>query len=269
MSGATDTLRGFVRDRAGISMGADKDYLIVSRLEPQLRVWNVPDLDTLAQRVRQQPNGALAGHVVAALTINETLWFRDGRPFELLTKVVLPDLLARPGADRNLAIWSAACSTGQEVYSIAMTLRDEEARLRGWTTSVLGSDICEPAVGRARNGVYSQFEVQRGLPIQKLVKYFDQVGTEWRVKPALREQVSFRALNLMDLPAILGPFQVVFCRNVLIYFDVDVKARVLSAIARRMRPGGYLLLGAAETTLGITTAFVPVAGHSGLYRLPG
>lgn len=269
MSGATDALRSFVRDRAGINMGADKDYLIVARLEPQLRGWGVSSLDSLAARLRQQPSCNLANEVVAALTINETLWFRDGKPFEMLSKVVLPEILARQANDRTLAIWSAACSTGQEVYSIGMALRDEAARLAGWNTSILGSDISEPAVTRARAGVYSQFEVQRGLTIHRLVRHFDQVGSDWRVRDELRGNISFQVINLLNPPAMLGSFNVVFCRNVLIYFDVDTKARVLSAIGRRLRPGGFLLLGAAETTMGVTTAFTPVPGCSGLYRYAG
>jgi chemotaxis protein methyltransferase CheR len=266
MSGATEAIRGFVRNRAGISLGADKDYLVLSRLEPRLRGWRVPTLDNLVERLRSQPTGSLANDVVAALTTNETLWFRDGKPFEALRDIILPDLLARRAADRTLAIWSAACATGQEVYSIAMTLRDEGEKLRNWRTSILGSDICEPAVNRARAGCYTQFEVQRGLPIQRLVRYFEQAGDAWRVRPELRAGVDFRTLNLLDLPGGLGPFDVVFCRNVLIYFDIDVKLHVLTAIAGRLRPSGYLILGGAESTLGLATPFAPVPDSTGIYR---
>lgn len=266
---ALEELRGFVRKRAGISMGPDKDYLVRARLEPQLREWGVTSLNGLAERVRTQPNSKVAASVVAALTTNETLWFRDSRPFDNLRKVVLPDLVKRRAAQRGLAIWSAACSTGQEVYSIMMTLRDEEAQLRGWTTNLLASDICEPALERARKGRYSQFEVQRGMPIQRLVRDFEQVGAEWQVRAPLREGITFRLLNLLELPPDIGPFDIVFCRNVLIYFEVDVKARVLSALAQRSRPGGYLFLGGAETTLGITQEFLPVSGVAGLYQKRG
>ncbi len=267
MTRATEALRGFVRGRAGISMGADKDYLILSRLEPQLRNWGMTSLDGLAAHLSANPGGKVARQVVSALTINETLWFRDGKPFEYLTKTILPDILLRKAKEKSLAIWSAACSTGQEVYSIGMALRDEDARLRDWSISILGSDICEPALERARAGIYTQFEVQRGLPIQRLVRYFEQSGQDWSVRKELREKIAFRQMNLLDVPSGIGPFDVVFCRNVLIYFDVDVKAKVLAAIAGRMRPSGYLLLGSAETTIGISTAFVPVPGAAGLYRL--
>jgi chemotaxis protein methyltransferase CheR len=266
MMAATEALRGFVRGRAGISMGAEKDYLIRSRLEPHLGNWRVSSLDALAAHVGSNPHGPVAQQVVAALTINETLWFRDGKPFDYLRQLILPSIVERK-TDQNLSIWSAACSTGQEVYSIAMTLADEEAKLRGWNQSIMGSDICEPAVERAKTGSYSQFEVQRGLPIQRLVRNFTQKGQEWVVRPELRGRVSFKLLNLMELPPMMGPFDVVFCRNVLIYFDVDTKRKVLSAIAQRMKPNGYLLLGSAETTLGVSDRFALVPSAAGLYRL--
>jgi chemotaxis protein methyltransferase CheR len=270
MSGAMEAIRGFVRNRAGISLGADKDYLVISRLEPRLSGWHLPSLDKLAERLRSQPTGSLANDVVAALTTNETLWFRDGKPFEALRAVILPDLLCRRDAGRQqsarrLAIWSAACATGQEVYSIAMTLQDTAA-VRDCQVSILGSDICEPAVARARSGRYTQFEVQRGLSIQHLVRYFEQNGNDWCVRPELRAGVAFRTLNLLDLPAGLGPFDAVFCRNVLIYFDIDVKCQVLAAIAARLRPGGYLVLGGAETTLGLASPFASVPDTTGVYR---
>ena len=266
MSGATEALRCFVRNRAGINLGADKDYLVVSRLGPQLSGWDVQSLDGLADRLRAQPKGPLADQVIAALTINETLWFRDGKPFDALRNTIIPDLVSRNTTDRTLSIWSAACSTGQEVYSIAMTLREEEAQLRGLQATILGSDICEPVLARARSGIYTQFEVQRGLQIQRLVRYFEDLGSEWRVRPELRTGIEFRALNLLDLPAGLGPFDIIFCRNVLIYFEPQIKRNVLAALAARTKPGGYLALGGSETILDLTTAFSSVQGISGIYR---
>lgn len=266
MSGAMEALRGFVRDNAGINLGADKDYLVVSRLKPQLTSWNVATLDGLVDRLRAQPKGSLASQVIAALTINETLWFRDQKPFEALKSVIIPDLVSRVPADRPIAIWSAACSSGQEVYSIAMTMREEEQQLRGRRFGILGSDICEPVLARARSGIYSQFEVQRGLPVQRLVKYFEDLGGEWRVRTELRANIEFRALNLLDLPQNMGPFDIIFCRNVLIYFEPPIKRAVLASLAARTRPGGYLALGGAETTLGLTAAFTPLPGSAGVYR---
>lgn len=266
MIGATAALRCFVRNRAGVNLGADKDYLVISRLKPLLSGWNVKTLDALADRLRAEPRGQLGDQVIAALTINETLWFRDNKPFEALRSVIIPELVSGKTADRTLSIWSAACSTGQEVYSIAMTLREEEAQLRGVKTTILGSDICEPVLARARSGIYTQFEVQRGLPIQFLVRYFEDLGSEWRVRPELRHGVEFRALNLMELPPGLGLFDIVFCRNVLLYFEPDTKRKVLAALASKMKPGGYLALGGAESTLGLTTAFSPLSCSFGLYR---
>jgi chemotaxis protein methyltransferase CheR len=266
MSSASETLRGFVRTRAGISIGADKEYLLRARLEPQLKHWGMNNLDGLASHLTTNPGGKIANEVVAALTINETLWFRDGKPFDHIKNVVLPDILTRSG-DRNLTVWSAACSSGQEVYSIAMTLKESNITARNWTWSILGSDICEPVLERARAGVYSKFEVQRGLPIQRLVQYFEQLGQDYTVRKELRQNISFRSLNLTDLPLGIGPFDLVFCRNVLIYFEVDVKSKVLASIAKRMKPGGYLILGSAETTMGISKLYSPVPGASGLYRL--
>ena len=265
MSGATEALRGFVRSRAGISLDADKDYLVVSRLEPRLRGWQMPSLAALADHLRAQPTGQLADHVIAAMTTNETLWFRDGKPFDAMRNVVLPELLVTAAKERALRIWSAACSTGQEVYSLAI-VRQEEARLRGWRVSILGSDISAPALERARAGVYSQFEVQRGLSAKQLVQYFEEAGSDWRVRAELKAGIEFRLLNLLDVPRDIGLFDVVFCRNVLIYFEPEVKRKVLSEVASRLRPGGFLVLGGAETMLGLSTSFAAVPGSIGLYR---
>jgi chemotaxis protein methyltransferase CheR len=266
MTGATEALRSFVRGRAGINLGADKDYLVISRLKPLLSGWDVKTLDGLAERLRAEPRGSLADQVIAALTINETLWFRDSKPFEALRTVIIPELVSRKTADLTLSIWSAACSTGQEVYSIAMTLREAEAQLRGLKPTILGSDICEPVLARARSGIYTQFEVQRGLPIRLLVRYFEDLGSEWRVRPELRSGVEFRALNLMDVPPGQGSFDIVFCRNVLLYFEPDTKRKVLATLAAKIKPGGYLALGGAESTLGLTTAFSPLSCSFGLYQ---
>lgn len=266
MNEAISELREFVRRRSGINLGADKDYLVCSRLEPLLSGWSVPSLKVLAERLRIQPSSRMAEEVISALTTNETLWFRDGRPFEMLRTIVLPDLVARNASSRAMSFWSAACSTGQEIYSIAMLLRDEEPRLKGWNLSLTASDISEPALARARTGRYSQFEVQRGLPTQKLTRDFDKAGDEWKVKSEISRSVRFLRVNLLEIPADIGPFDVVFCRNVLIYFEIDIKSRVLDAIASRTRSGGYLFLGGAETATGLTRHFAPASGIHGLYQ---
>ncbi|MBK1656622.1 CheR family methyltransferase [Paracraurococcus ruber] len=262
---ALATIRDVVQRRSGIAMAADKDYLVAARLEPLLPQLGVATTVALADRIGRQNDARLAMLVTDALTTNETLWFRDGRPFDLLRDVVVPDILERRAAERELRFWSAACSTGQEPYSLAILLAEDTARLAGWRWRILGTDLSATAVARAREARYSQFEVQRGLSAHRLIKHFSKDGEAWRLKEALRAAVELREANLLSLPP-LGPFDAVMCRNVLIYFDVPTKRAVLDAVAARLRPGGWLLLGAAETTLGITSAFTPHPEHRGLYR---
>ena len=205
-------LGALVRQRSGIVVGRDKDYLLHNRLSPIAARRGMAGLTGLVAALRRRENEALVREVVEAMTTNETLFFRDARPFEVLRSEVLPALLAaRPG--RTLRIWSAACSTGQEPYSIAMLLKEEAARLAGWRVSILATDIARPVLAKARAGVYSQFEVQRGLPIRLLVKYFRQVGTQWELDLALRAMVEFREHNLIQDPAPGCGFDIVFCRK--------------------------------------------------------
>lgn len=262
---ALASIREAIHRRTGIAMGADKDYLVTSRLDPLLPRLGMSGMPALAEVLNRHPEGSVALAVMDALTTNETLWFRDGRPFDLLRDVVLPDLLAQTPMPRQLSLWSAACSTGQEPYSMAILLAEQQAKLGRCTTRILGTDICAAVVERARQASYGQFEMQRGLSIQRLVTHFDKEGAEWRLKAPLRAMVELRQANLLALPAI-GPFDAVMCRNVLIYFDVATKRTVLSGIAARLRLGGWLQLGAAETTLGLSTAFEPHSSHPSLYR---
>ncbi len=242
-----------VKSRSGIVLGTDKGYLVETRLEQLMRKGSLTSLAELTSRLRAQPGGALAREVVDAMTTNESLFFRDGKPFEHLRGVVLPKLQALHKPGRPLRIWSAAASSGQEPYSIAMTVAD--AGLPGRRVEILGTDISTEQLIRARDGLYTQFEVQRGLPIQSLVRYFKKDGAGWRVDAALRKQVEFREWNLLDDMRPLGSFDVVFCRNVLIYFDPPTKRKVLDAIWGRLDPAGFLYLGGAETTLGVSDKF--------------
>ena len=262
---ALATIRDTIRRRSGIAMAADKDYLVTSRLEPLLGQLGVPHLAALADKLALQPDGQTATAVVDALTTNETLWFRDGRPFDLVRDTILPTIVGGASAPRDLSIWSAACSTGQEPYSLAILMAEQRARLAGCRVRIVGTDISATALARAREARYSQFEMQRGLTIQRLIQHFTKDGLDWRLKPDLRAMVELHQANLLALPP-LGPFDIVMCRNVLIYFDVPTKRAVLSGIAARTKPGGWLLLGAAETTIGLTTAFQAEPGQSGLYR---
>jgi chemotaxis protein methyltransferase CheR len=199
------------------------------------------------------------------MTTNESLFFRDMAPFDLFRDVLLPRYLAARAATRRLRIWCAAASTGQEPYSLAILLNEAAPRLAGWHVEIVATDISTEVLEKARAGLYTQFEVQRGLPIQMLLKYFTQVGDQWQIAPQIRAMVDYRPLNLIKDFGPLGTFDIVYCRNVLIYFDSATKADVLKRMANVLPPDGSLLLGAAETVIGLTDAFAPEPGHRGLY----
>jgi len=264
-----DAIAKLIRARSGLVLGPDKLYLVEMRLAPLLRREGLRDLGALAERLRntiQAPRGIeLAREVVEAMTTNETLFFRDLKPFTHLRQQALPRLHQSRPPGRPLRIWSAAASTGQEAYSLAMVLAESRASLQGRPVEVLGTDLAREPVQRAREGLYTQFEVQRGLPVQMLVRYFDKEDAGWRVKAELRAAVKFREWNLLTDLTPLGTFDIVFCRNVLLYFDPPTKTRVLSAIARQMAPDGLLYLGGTETTLGLGTTFLPLATEHGVY----
>jgi chemotaxis protein methyltransferase CheR len=256
-----------ILDRTGLVLGPDKTYLIESRLTPVARKHGLSGLDVLATTLRQGRDAALLRDFTDALMTNESFFFRDGKPFEQFRTVVLPRLLAARAQQKQFRIWSAACSTGQEAYSLAMILREEAAKLQGWKIEIVGTDISQEVLGRAKSGVYTQFEVQRGLPIQLLVKYFKQDGDKWQLSADIRNMVQYREFNLLEEPGSLGRFDVVFCRNVLIYFDQGAKTMILDRIARLLPSDGLLYLGGAETVLGVSDRFEPLAGHRGIYAI--
>ena len=260
---AFTTIATFLHARSGLSIGPDKLYLLESRLAPVLATFGLIGLDALASRLAASPHGALANDVVEAMTINETLFFRDAKPFDHLRQTVLPALHARRSRGEMLRFWSAASSSGQEAYSLAMLLAESRTLLGDRRIEIVGTDISRAQVARAEAGIYSHFEAQRGLPIQSLVRHFDRDQNNWRIKPALRAAVSFRHANLLDDLSGLGRFDVVFCRNVLIYFDAATKRAVLDRIARQLAPDGMLYLGGAETTLGVTTRFTKSPAEPG------
>jgi len=245
----------------------DKAYLLESRLLPVARRRNMKSLDELVAALRGRPDGELVRDVVEAMTTNESFFFRDKKPFDQFAEIVLPHLLKARAGSRSFRIWSAACSSGQEAYSLAIILREQAARLSGWRYEIVATDLSREILAKAKAGIYSQFEVQRGLPITLLVKYFKQDGEKWRIDPALRAMVQFREFNLLEDPRALGTFDVVFCRNVLIYFDQATKASVLLRIRQVMPEDGFLYLGGAETVLGITDRFQPLAGERGIYTV--
>lgn len=260
-----DYLRKMLRERSGLVLSVDKQYLAESRLLPLARRHGFASVGELVAQLKM-PSCTLATEVVDAMTTNETFFFRDKIPFELLRDSVMPALLTARSHTKRVRIWCTAASTGQEPYSIAMTLREMGARLAGFQVDILATDLVVGALDRARNGLYTQFEVQRGLPIQLLIKYFTKVGEMWQIAPELRAMVQFRPLNLLYDFSTLGLFDLVFCRNVLIYFDQSTKVSVLDRIARQMPDDGFLILGAAETVVGLTEAFTPHPDKRGLYR---
>jgi chemotaxis protein methyltransferase CheR len=254
---------------SGLAIGPDKMYLVETRLTPLLRTHGLPNLDALAAALRTGGQRALERDVIDAMTTNESSFFRDDKPFTHFRTQALPRLMAARGAGTKLRIWSAAASTGQEAYSLAMILTELRASLGGRVVEILGTDLAREPLVRAREGLYTQFEMQRGLPVQMLLKYFRKEGEMWRIVDSIRAMASFREWNLLGDLRPLGKFDVVFCRNVLIYFDPPTKARALEAIARQMPPDGLLYLGGAETVLGITDRFVPIAGDRGVYGPAG
>jgi chemotaxis protein methyltransferase CheR len=263
MSAAFATIAEVLKARSGLVVGPDKLYLLETRLAPIIKRENFRDLSELSTKLR--PGSTLERDVVEAMTTNESLFFRDTKPFESIRKTVLPRLHAARPAGAPLRIWSAAASTGQEAYSIAMVVAELAPAMPGRRVEIVGTDIAREPLERARAGLYSQFEIQRGLPMQMLVKHFVKEDGQWRIKQALRDAVSFREWNLLSDLKPLGSFDIVFCRNVLIYFDPPTKRRVLDALAKQMPADGVLFLGGAETVLGLTEAFKPVPGENGTY----
>ena len=262
-----DYLRKVLRECSGLVLSAEKQYLAESRLLPVARRHGMTTLSELIAALKLRPISALASDVVEAMTTNETFFFRDKTPFAHFRDTMMPALIAARAKERRIRIWCAAASTGQEPYSLAMAMKEPEleAALAGYRVEIVATDLSAEVLERARSGMYSQFEVQRGLPIHLLVKYFKQTGDSWQIAPELRAMVQFRTLNLLNDFSPLGIFDVVFCRNVLIYFDQETKIGVFNRIAKRMPDDGFLSLGAAETVVGLTKAFKPVPDKRGLY----
>jgi len=264
-----EMIASMIRVRSGIVLGPDKLYLVETRLAPILRREGLRDLGSLAERlrdtVRDQRGTELAREVVEAMTTNETLFFRDSKPFVHLKQQALMRLHQVLPAGQPMRIWSAAASTGQEAYSLAMVVAEVRAAMPGRRVEIVGTDLARDPIRRAQEGVYTQFEVQRGLPVHMLVKYFDKVDQGWRVKDSLRSLVEFREWNLLSNLGQLGIFDIVFCRNVLIYFDPPTKGRVLEAISRQISQDGLLYLGGSETTFGLTDSFLALATERAVY----
>ena len=262
-------LRKLLKDRSGLDLSADKQYLIESRLLPLSRKGR----PARHQRTRAENEGRIRvrspTQVVEAMTTNETFFFRDKVPFDHFRDSIMPEILQARAGRKSIRIWCAAGSTGQEPYSLAMCLKEMGAALAGWRVEILATDLSQEVIEKSKAGIYSQFEVQRGLPIQMLVKYFKQTGEFWQINADIRAMVQHRQLNLLHDFSQLGIFDVIFCRNVLIYFDQDTKINIFNRLAKATEPDGFLVLGAAETVVGLTDVFKPYPERRGLYRPSG
>ncbi|MBK7972632.1 MAG: protein-glutamate O-methyltransferase CheR [Deltaproteobacteria bacterium] len=263
-----DYLRRFLYERSAIVLDPGKEYLVESRLVPLARKEGLSGIDTLVSSLRAGTANGLIQKVVEAMTTNETSFYRDNSPFELMRTKILPSLVPILDKERTLRIWSAAASTGQEIYSIAMILRDHFPQLASWKVQLLATDLSRDVLAKAREGRYNQLEVNRGLPASMLVKHFEKRGMEWQLKADIRQQVEFREMNLATNWPAMPPMDVVFLRNVLIYFDVETKRQILGRVRRVLRPHGFLFLGGAETTFQIDDGFERVALEKAtVYRL--
>jgi chemotaxis protein methyltransferase CheR len=260
-----DFYRTLLHGRSGLTLTQDKAYLLESRLTPVAKKWEFPSLEDMTKSLRGNADEKIVIDVVEAMTTNETSFFRDQRPFQIFQEFVLPYMLKERATQKKLRIWCAAASSGQEPYSLAMTIKENAAQLAGWNIEIVATDISHEILDKARKGVYSQFDVQRGLPIQLLMKYFEQRDENWALKDEIKSMIKFDYFNLLDSMSSLGQFDIILCRNVLIYFDEATKADVLKRMNAQMAKDAYLFLGGAETVLGITDVFKPLPEHRGLY----
>lgn len=264
-----DLYKDLLKDKSGLVLSQDKSYLLESRLNPIAKQWGYDTLDAMTMALHGVPDPALIKDIVEAMTTNETSFFRDSRPFELFQDTVLTYMRSKRTHLQTIRIWCAACSSGQEPYTLAIVLKELEKQYPGWKFEILATDLSSDILEQAREAKYSQFEVQRGLPIQLLMKYFTQQGDKWQLNDTIRKMVRFEEFNLLTPMHKLGRFDVVLCRNVLIYFDDETKTKVLESIAQQLQGDAFLFLGGAETVLGITDKFKPVPNKRGLYALDG
>jgi chemotaxis protein methyltransferase CheR len=246
-----DYIRKFLRERSAIALDDGKEYLVETRLAPLIREHQLGSITELVGQLRAHPFHPLRTRIVEAMVTTETTFFRDAQPFEALRKTVIPELVQKRSAERTLTIWSAACSTGQEPYSLALLIREHFPQLSGWTIELIATDLSRDVLARAREGRFSQIEINRGLPATLLVKYFQQHGNTWQLRADVRGMVEFQELNLAQAWPPLPRMDIVLLRNVMIYFEVEVKKQILGRVGRVLRPDGYLLLGGAETTFSL------------------
>ena len=264
--GNFEFLKKFLKGRSGLVLSPDKVYLVETRLLPVARRHGLDTVDDVILRLRASDGNDFAVEITEAMTTNESLFFRDKTPFTIFSEKILPSLIKRRAEIKKFRIWCAACSSGQEPYSLSMLISDRKNDLVGWNPEILATDISHEILDRAKKGSFTQLETQRGLPIKRLVDHFVQDGEYWNLNKNIIDLVKFEYFNLLDSVANLGQFDVVFCRNVLIYFDVETKSQVLDKISSVLAPDGVILLGGSESTFGISDSFAPIDGIRGIYR---
>ncbi|MCD0463482.1 CheR family methyltransferase [Roseiconus lacunae] len=250
-----DFLRDLVAKHSGNVIAPRQVYMLEQRLAPLAGTVGLGDVTALVAKLRATNDRSLSKQVAEAVTVNETSFFRDMHVFEALRKSVIPDLMKKNEKSKEIRLWCAACSSGQEPYSIAMVIREHFPQLANWKVSITATDLSEEMLAKSRSGSYSQLEVNRGLPVKSLVRYFERKGSHWNAKRELSDLIDYRRLNLTTAWPFLGQFDIIFIRNVLIYFDQSTKADILSRMRRSMRSDGYLFIGAAETTIGLNVPF--------------
>lgn len=260
-----DLYKTLLYEKSGLVITPDKSYLLESRLTPILKKWNIPSMDALTDKLRGIRDKALVDEIVDAMTTNETMFFRDQKPFDKFRDLVVPGIIKAKGPNCTIRIWSAACSSGQEPYTLGITIKENATKWSGIKFEILATDLSTEILNQAKAGKYSQFEVQRGMPIMMLMKYFTQTGETWTIKDDIKQMVRFQNFNLLDPMEQFGTFDCIFCRNVLIYFDQQTKGKILEKLSKRIHKHGTLFMGGAETVLGISDAFRPMTGERGVY----
>lgn len=260
-------IQKFIKNHSAIVIGPGKEYLIESRLIPIAKELSIPSVEALINELRIRPTEPLKLKVIDAMTTNETLFFRDIHPFDLLKNTIIPELITKREKQKKLTIWCAAASSGQEPYTIAMILNEFSEQLKGWTITFVASDISEKILEKAKAGLYSQLEVNRGLPVPYLVKYFDKEGANWRIKKELRDMINYQKINITSTWPLFS-VDLVFMRNILIYFDIETKKDIFKRLEKVLVKDGYLFLGGSETILDINNEFERITfGKVPCYKL--
>lgn len=261
-----DFFSKYLYENSGLALQKEKEYLLENRLKTVLKKHNFETVDALMMAVVNDPRGPIGHDVVDSMSVTETSFFRDNMPFKLLVSTMLPEILSNRPASQPIRIWSAAASSGQEAYTIAMLCKENAGLFAGRRVEILATDISETVLAKAKSGIYSQFEIQRGLPTNLMLRYFEQVGEMWTIVPEIKSMVTFRKFNLMSPFAGMPKFDIVFCRNVLIYFDVATKANVFKKLHSVMADDAFLVLGGAETTIGLSDDLQADGKHRILFR---